>query len=121
MADLSKTGRMQTLGQTGRNKTLSNSGRFNNLGATARLKALRGPNPIYLPGEHVYLQRDVQGFAKGAACKIISIHTEGSGRTHRYLVLVGEFKVWAYESDLRASKPPDPAVIDLHKPSSPNT
>ena len=119
MADLSKTGRLQTLGsvgQTGRNKILSNTGRFNNLGATARLKALRGPNPIFLPGEHMYLQRDVQGFAKGAACKIISTHTESGGRTHRYLVLVGEFKVWAYESDLRASKPPEAALTDGLKP-----
>ena len=110
MAELSKTGRMQTVRQTGRNKTLSTTGRFNNLGATARLKALRGPNPIFFPGEHVYLQRDVQGFAKGAACKIISTHTEGQGRTHRYLVLIGEYKVWAYEAELRATKPPDASV-----------
>ena len=71
---------------------------------TTRMGLLRGVAPSFLPGEIVYLQREVQGFPKGAQAKIISVQTVRPGE-HRYHLLLGEEKVWAYEADLRPTAP----------------
>jgi hypothetical protein len=80
---------------------------------TQRLKNLRAPNPIFMQGEVVYLQRDMQGFAKGLAAKVV-VAVPGSGsieraRLHRYQVLLESdgkmHKIWVFEQDLRATKP----------------
>jgi hypothetical protein len=76
---------------------------------TQRLRSLRAPNPIFMPGEIVYFQRDMQGFAKGTAAKVI-VAVPGMGtieraRVHRYQVLIETQKVWVFEQDLRATRP----------------
>ncbi len=65
---------------------------------------LRGSNPSYLSGQEVYLQRDVQGFPKGTMAKIITIQVARPGE-HRYHLLVGDDKIWAFEADLRPTAP----------------
>lgn len=71
---------------------------------TTRMGVLRGTNPSYLSGQAVYLQRDVQGFAKGTVGKIITIQAARPGE-HRYHLLVGDEKIWAFEADLRPTPP----------------
>ena len=60
---------------------------------TTRMAHLRGTNPSFIPGEVVFLQRDVQGFAKGSQAKIVSVQAARPGE-HRYLLLVGDEKFW---------------------------
>lgn len=71
---------------------------------TTRMGVLRGSNPSYLSGQAVYLQRDVQGFPKGTVGKIITIQAARPGE-HRYHLLVGDEKIWAFEADLRPTPP----------------
>ena len=62
--------------------------------------------PAYLPGAGVFLQREVQGFAKGSAARVTSVQSTRPGE-FRYQLLVGEQKMWAYESDIRPTAPGD--------------
>lgn len=71
---------------------------------TTRMGVLRGTNPTYLPGQAVFLQRDVQGFPKGTMGKIITIQASRPGE-HRYHLLVDNDKIWAFEADLRPTPP----------------
>ena len=71
---------------------------------TTRMALLRGANPAYIAGQSIYLQRDVQGFPRGSQSKIVSVQSARPGE-HRYLLLLGKEKVWAYESDLRPTPP----------------
>lgn len=71
---------------------------------TTRLALLRGANPNYIAGQEIYLQRDVQGFRKGSHGRIVSIQAGRPGE-HRYLLLVGREKFWAFEADLRPTPP----------------
>ena len=71
---------------------------------TTRMALLRGANPNYIAGQEIYLQRDVQGFAKGSHGRIVSIQAGRPGE-HRYLLLVGREKFWAFEADLRPTPP----------------
>ena len=75
---------------------------------TTRLTLLRGASPAYLGGENVFLQRDVQGFAKGSQGRVVSVHPGRPGE-HRYHLIIGDEKVWAFEADLRPTPPgPEP-------------
>jgi hypothetical protein len=71
---------------------------------TTRNALLRGSNPTYLAGQAVFLQRDVQGFAKGSIGKIITVQVARPGE-HRYHLLVDNDKIWAFEADLRPTPP----------------
>lgn len=73
---------------------------------TGRMSTLRHMAPAYMPGEHVYLQRDVQEFARGSRAKVVSVQSSRPGE-HRYQILVDEKKLWAYEADLRPTPPSD--------------
>ncbi len=73
---------------------------------TTRMALSRAANPNYIAGQAVFLQRDVQGFAKGTQGRIISVQLSRPGE-HRYQMLIGEDKFWAYESDLRPTPPGD--------------
>ena len=73
---------------------------------TGRMSTLRHLAPAYMPGEHVYLQRDVQEFARGSRAKVVSVQSSRPGE-HRYQILVNEKKLWAYEADLRPTPPGD--------------
>lgn len=76
----------------------------NDLFKTTRMALLRGANPNYIAGQAIFLQRDVQGFTKGAHGRIVSIQPGRPGE-HRYLLLVGNEKFWAFEADLRPTAP----------------
>jgi hypothetical protein len=76
-----------------------------------RMSVLRGTNPTYLPGQAVYLQRDVQGFSKGTPGKIINVQPARPGE-HRYHLLVGRDKIWAFEADLRPTPPGETLVAN---------
>lgn len=78
----------------------------NDLLRTTRMALSRSANPNYIAGQAVFLQRDVQGFTKGTQGRIISVQLSRPGE-HRYLMLIGEDKFWAYESDLRPTPPGD--------------
>lgn len=71
---------------------------------TGRLQSLRSMAPAYLPGAGVFLQRDVQGFAKGSAARIVAVQSTRPGE-FRYQLMVGEQKMWAFESDIRPTAP----------------
>lgn len=71
---------------------------------TGRLQSLRSMAPAYLPGAGVFLQRDVQGFAKGSAARIVSVQSTRPGE-FRYQLMVGEQKMWTFESDIRPTAP----------------
>lgn len=71
---------------------------------TTRMSVLRGVNPIYLPGQFIFLQREVQGFAKGTQGKVVSVQSTRPGE-HRYQLLIGDQKLWAFEADLRPTAP----------------
>ncbi len=73
---------------------------------TGRMSTLRHMAPTFMPGEHVYLQRDVQEFARGSRAKVVSVQSSRPGE-HRYQILVDEKKLWAYEADLRPTPPSD--------------
>ena len=73
---------------------------------TGRMQSLRSMTPAYLPGISVFLQRDVQGFAKGSAARVVSVQSTRPGE-FRYQLVVGEQKMWAYESDIRPTAPGD--------------
>lgn len=77
---------------------------------TTRMGSLRGANPTYLAGQAVFLQRDVQGFAKGAVAKIVSVQAIRPGE-HRYLLLIGAEKFWAFEADLRPTPPGEAPLV----------
>lgn len=76
---------------------------------TGRMQSLRSMTPAYLPGAGVFLQREVQGFAKGSAARVTSVQSARPGE-FRYQLLVGEQKMWAYESDIRPTAPGDLAA-----------
>jgi len=78
----------------------------NDLFKTTRMALLRGANPNYIAGQEIFLQRDVQGFPKGSHGRIVSIQPGRPGE-HRYLLLVGRDKFWAFEADLRPTPPAD--------------
>lgn len=78
----------------------------NDLFKTTRMALLRGANPNYIAGQAIFLQRDVQGFPKGSNGRIVSIQAGRPGE-HRYLLLVGNEKFWAFEADLRPTPPGD--------------
>lgn len=71
---------------------------------TTRMALLRGASPTFLAGEHAFLQRDVQGFPKGTKVKIVSVHSARPGE-HRYHLVIGNEKIWAFEADLRPTAP----------------
>ncbi len=77
-----------------------------NLFRTSRMNVMRGANLMFMPGEIVYLQRRVQEFARGAEVKVISVQAVRPGE-YRYQILIGEKKMWAFESDLRHTAPVD--------------
>lgn len=71
---------------------------------TGRMASLRGMTPTYMPGATVYLQRDLQGFTKGSAGRIVSVQSTRPGE-HRYQLAIGEQKMWAFETDIRPTPP----------------
>jgi hypothetical protein len=73
---------------------------------TTRMALLRGAHPAYIAGQAVFLQRDVQTYAKGAQGKVVSITASRPGE-HRYQLLIGEDKLWVFESDVRPTPPGD--------------
>ena len=76
---------------------------------TARLQSLRGATPAYMPGINVYLQREVQGFAKGSLARVVGVQSSRPGE-HRYQLTVGDHKMWVFEADIRPTHgPPRPA------------
>jgi hypothetical protein len=75
-----------------------------NLFRTSRMNVMRGANLMFMPGEIVYLQRRVQEFARGTEVKVISVQAVRPGE-YRYQILIGEKKMWAFESDLRHTAP----------------
>lgn len=77
---------------------------------TTRLGNLRGAQPAYIAGQVVFLQRDLQGYAKAVAAKVISIQPGRPGE-HRYQLLIGDDKFWAYEADLRPTPPGAPPLV----------
>ncbi|MBL8383485.1 MAG: hypothetical protein JNM90_10435 [Burkholderiales bacterium] len=77
---------------------------------TTRMALLRGASPAYLPGQSVFLQRDVQGFAKGTEGKIVTVQATRPGE-HRYQLLVGADKIWAFESDVRPTAPGESPLV----------
>ena len=75
-----------------------------NLFRTSRLSVIRGANLMFMPGQMVFLQRDVQEFSRGTPVKIISVQAVRPGE-YRYQVLIDDKKLWAFESDLRHTAP----------------
>ena len=84
---------------------------------TARLQSLRGATPAYMPGINVYLQRDVQGFAKGSLARIVSVQSSRPGE-HRYQLVAGDQKMWAFEADIRPTPPRETGVLSHADPGS---
>ncbi|MBL8376234.1 MAG: hypothetical protein JNM79_00030 [Burkholderiales bacterium] len=76
---------------------------------TTRLGTLRGAHPAYIAGQMVFLQRDLQGYAKAATAKVLSVQPGRPGE-HRYQLLIGNDKFWAYEADLRPTPPGAPPL-----------
>lgn len=89
----------------------------NDLFRTARLQSLRGATPAYMPGVNVYLQREVLGFAKGSLARIIAVQSTRPGE-HRYHLMVGDQKLWAFEADIRPAKPRDIMAVSHADPGS---
>lgn len=89
----------------------------NDLFRTARLQSLRGATPAYMPGVNVYLQREVQGFAKGSLARILSVQSTRPGE-HRYQLMVGDQKMWAFEADIRPTKPREIMAVSHADPGS---
>ena len=77
-----------------------------NLFRTGRMNVMRGSNLMFLPGEFVFLQRDVQEFKRGTPVKVISVQAVRPGE-YRYQILIEDKKMWAFESDLRYTAPSD--------------
>ena len=77
-----------------------------NLFRTGRMNVMRGSNLMFMPGEFVFLQRDVQEFKRGTPVKVISVQAVRPGE-YRYQILIEEIKMWAFESDLRHTAPGD--------------
>ena len=73
---------------------------------TSRMNVMRGANLMFMPGEFVFLQRDVQEFKRGTPVKVISVQAVRPGE-YRYQILIEEKKMWAFESDLRHTAPGD--------------
>lgn len=78
---------------------------------TGRMQTLRGMTPAYMPGANVFLQRDIQGFTKGSAGRVISVQSSRPGE-HRYQLSVGEQKMWVFEADIRPTPPGTPGSSD---------
>ena len=77
-----------------------------NLFRTGRMNVMRGANLMFMPGEFVFLQRDVQEFKRGTPVKVISVQAVRPGE-YRYQILIDDKKMWAFESDLRHTAPSD--------------
>ncbi|MFN0160623.1 MAG: hypothetical protein ACKVQQ_05285 [Burkholderiales bacterium] len=77
---------------------------------TTRMGTLRGAQPAYIAGQMVFLQRDLQGYAKAAVAKVLSIQPGRPGE-HRYQLLIGEDRLWAHEADLRPTPPGAPPLV----------
>jgi hypothetical protein len=77
-----------------------------NLFRTGRMNVMRGSNLMFMPGEFVFLQRDVQEFKRGTPVKVISVQAVRPGE-YRYQILIEDKKMWAFESDLRHTAPGD--------------
>ena len=84
---------------------------------TARLQSLRGATPAYMPGINVYLQREVQGFAKGSLARVVGVQSSRPGE-HRYQLTVGDHKMWVFEADIRPTQPRDSGVLSHADPGS---
>jgi hypothetical protein len=74
---------------------------------TTRMALLRGVHPAYIAGQAVFLQREVQTYPKGTQAKVISVTATRPGE-HRYQLLVGDDKLWVFESDVRPTPPGGP-------------
>lgn len=81
----------------------------NDLFKTTRMAMMRGAGPAYIPGQAVFLQRDVQIFTRGTQGKVVSVQSTRPGE-HRYHVLIGDDKLWVYEADLRPTPPGEAAL-----------
>jgi hypothetical protein len=71
---------------------------------TQRMQTLSGLSPTYVPGEFVYVQHPIPGFADGTRFKVIAGQGIGPGK-FRYELLAGEKTIWIAESDLRPAGP----------------
>jgi hypothetical protein len=71
---------------------------------TQRMTLMRGAGPVYIPGQAVFLQRDLQTFTRGTQGKVVSVQSARPGE-HRYHVLFGDDKLWVFEADLRPTPP----------------
>jgi len=72
---------------------------------TGRMQTMSGLNPDYVPGEFVYLNGPVPGFAEGTRFKIVSAQSVSSGLFRYELSAQGQ-TVWVMQDQLRQS-PPD--------------
>lgn len=90
----------------------------NELFRTGRLASLRGMTPTYMPGASVYLQRDIQEFPKGSPARVVSVQSTRPGE-HRYQLIIGEQKMWAFETDIRPTSPVEgaPPAGDANPPN----
>lgn len=88
-----------------------------NLFRTGRMNVMRGANLMFMPGEFIYLQRDVQEFKRGTPVKVISVQAVRPGE-YRYQILIDDKKTWAFESDLSHTVPRDPQVAPQNVASS---
>jgi len=80
---------------------------------TRRLQTLSGLSPSYAPGEFVYLQATVPGFAPGTRFKVISARATGPSQ-YNYELVSGDRTLWVSQDDVRGTAP-DSATDALAK------
>lgn len=86
-------------------------------GTTQRMQTVAGLQPVYSPGEFVYLNNAMPGFPDGTRFKVVVARSIGTNQ-YRYELLANGQTVWVLEADLRTSPPvsaerPEPSRRDL--------
>jgi len=90
---------------------------------TQRMQTLSGLSPAFVPGEFVFLQHPMPGFADGTRFKVVAAQGIAPGK-YRYELLADEKIIWVAESDVRSTRPesgaPAEAGRDALADSGPN-
>jgi hypothetical protein len=87
-------------------------------GTTQRMQTVAGLQPVYSPGEFVYLNSAMPGFPDGTRFKVVVARSIGTNQ-YRYELQANGQTVWVLEADLRTSPPisagerPEPSRRDL--------
>lgn len=72
---------------------------------TQRMQTLAGLQPVYSPGEFVFLNSPMPGFPDGTRFKVVAARAIGANQ-YRYELQANGQTVWVLEADLRTSPPP---------------